>query len=81
MKAFHKALVQKLGVLLVLVGIFIAAQYIFAWTNPSQNPPNGGSSITTDATGKVGIKNTNPTANLHVVYQSGSPVVGGAPVL
>jgi hypothetical protein len=73
-----------IGILLGLsLGISIS---IFAWVNPSQNPPSGGGVLQTSNTGltintstyfisgNVGIGTTAPTQKLHVA--GGSAVVG-----
>ena len=60
---------HPLRILLVsafLGGIFVVTPYVFAWTNPSQNPPGGSGAITADGSGNVGIGMTNPSQKLSV---------------
>lgn len=52
----------------VIVTMFVvSAAFVWAWINPTANPPGGGGAISVNSSGNVGIGTTAPGAKLEVV--------------
>jgi hypothetical protein len=74
----------------ILLGLSLGISFsLFAWVNPSQNPPSGGGVLQTSNTGltintstyfisgNVGIGTTAPGAKLHIGVDGAQIMVGG----
>ena len=58
---------------IVIVFVIATVVIVYAWTNPSQNPPDGTGAITVDTNNNVGIGVTDPgTARLKSVTGEGN---------